>query len=940
MYRRILGSFGSDTDSFFMPSQASEAVSLTKEKSVFPNLYMVIPLFDQLGALETEQALELMVTLGLTRERIDQYPEGLRLPLLEVIAHHRDSDGSLGRWPPETMRLLEREDLFDMLSVVHPRTRVVQSKDAPKDIRQLTQKGDQDTFNSWDVQSAADNLAISRLLFSEDRRYYEVTKLLQTSRTQTARLVQPPETNEHEWMMMQQVLFKATALRKFSITFGRAALFYSAQVPLVTEKFPIPKLNFNVLVKPSNVTISMQKDVFTEQEMAWGYFHNGVSSGLSISKEAKQITASWIAFNKPSNSALISQHAGFLLGLGINGHLKKLEEWHIYNYLNRQNDHRHISIALLVGMAASKIGSMDAKLTKVLGIHVSALLPVGSADLNVPLVVQTAGIIGIGLLYQGTQHRRMTEVMLREVKSQVESEATHLSGEKKDEGYKLAAGAALGLINLGKGRSLEGFGDMNVIDNLLAVVASYRDVDALEVDMCVGSATIALMFMFLKSNNHGIAKKLVVPETEQRLDYIRPDLLFVRVLAKHLIMWDEIGKTRPWVENSVPILQEEPLDIATIRFLDCDQMAFFNILGGTLLAVGLRYASTGDIQVRDTLIHYLKHMMRLSELPATNFDQSLTRQSLVNVQNTTCLALAAVMVGTGDLETFRYLRRLYSRTTKDTTFGDFTASQMAMGFLFMSGGQCVFDTSEFAIASLVLAFYPLFPQTLTSNSAHAQVFRHFWAFAAVPRCLVVRDATTHVPTGVDVTIELETGEILRRHAPCLLPRLDTIKTIRTSSVRHHAVTISLTDPDNELTSSFMSRLTVYVATRTPGSADDATLESKLKLTSEYAATPKRHLLQVLAHVTGIDGQDLYRSLEPSDAKWGPQMVYQTAVDLRLSLGQLARSPRTLDDLSNLRLVFIFAEAWARYGRSLRYLSLSEINILRMALWSLRSSLAT
>jgi anaphase-promoting complex subunit 1 len=225
-------------------------------------------------------------------------------------------------------------------------------------------------------------------------------------------------------------------------------------------------------------------------------------------------------------------------------------------------------------------------------------------------------------------------------------------------------------------------------------------------------------------------------------------------------------------------------------------MVYFNVLGGTLLAMGLRHASTGDFIVRDTLLHYLGHFMHLSELPATNFDQSLTRQTLINVQGTTCLALACVMVGTGDLEVFRYLRRLYSRTKKDTTFGDFLASQMAMGFLFMSSGQCVFDTSNFAIASLVLAFYPLFPQTLVSNTAHPQVYRYFWAFAATSRCLIVRDAMSHVPTGIDISIRLRSGTTVRRRAPCLLPTLDDIVTIETDGSKYHPVLLSLADPDN------------------------------------------------------------------------------------------------------------------------------------------------
>jgi hypothetical protein len=39
------------------------------------------------------------------------------------------------------------------------------------------------------------------------------------------------------------------------------------------------------------------------------FFHNGVSTGLAISKASKGIDTSWILFNKPQD--LTNRHAGF-----------------------------------------------------------------------------------------------------------------------------------------------------------------------------------------------------------------------------------------------------------------------------------------------------------------------------------------------------------------------------------------------------------------------------------------------------------------------------------------------------------------------------------------------------------------------------------------------------------------------------------------------------
>jgi anaphase-promoting complex subunit 1 len=42
------------------------------------------------------------------------------------------------------------------------------------------------------------------------------------------------------------------------------------------------------------------------------------------------------------------------------------------------------------------------------------------------------------------------------------------------------------------------------------------------------------------------------PDTQYLLDFIRPDFLLLRVLAKGLIMWDNIEPSREWVESNVP----------------------------------------------------------------------------------------------------------------------------------------------------------------------------------------------------------------------------------------------------------------------------------------------------------------------------------------------------------------------------------------------------
>jgi len=63
-------------------------------------------------------------------------------------------------------------------------------------------------------------------------------------------------------------------------------------------------------------------------------------------------------------------------------------------------------------MAVSKRGSMDEAVFKMLYVHIPSLHPANYPDLEVSSGVQTAAVMGIGLLYQGSKNRRMAEMLL------------------------------------------------------------------------------------------------------------------------------------------------------------------------------------------------------------------------------------------------------------------------------------------------------------------------------------------------------------------------------------------------------------------------------------------------------------------------------------------------------------------------------------------------
>jgi anaphase-promoting complex subunit 1 len=58
---------------------------------------------------------------------------------------------------------------------------------------------------------------------------------------------------------------------------------------------------------------------------------------------------------------------------------------------------------------------MDVATVRLLSIHISALLPPTSTELDVPHNVQVAAVMGIGLIYQGTANRHIAEILLQEI---------------------------------------------------------------------------------------------------------------------------------------------------------------------------------------------------------------------------------------------------------------------------------------------------------------------------------------------------------------------------------------------------------------------------------------------------------------------------------------------------------------------------------------------
>ncbi|KAK5657541.1 hypothetical protein OQA88_3114 [Cercophora sp. LCS_1] len=767
-------------------------------EALTPRTFMFDKLFGLLGSISNHvEMVVAMHSCGFTPQVLETLPEAVLTPLQDVIFMCQSNPPST--WPKTLLSLVNRTDIDGLLQPA----RVIKAHSdaqAPShlakwDFRMLCQHLDE-LHDHVEETDGSERQAVVRSLFREDRRLNEGQNLLSATKPRVLRLEPKREWSESEYLERQKELVTVAATGTLAIPAGRGLLYYALRYPLLTQKYHIGGFNLTCIIKPPNNTVGVDKTLFTEEKINWAFFHQGVSGGLAISPHAKGIDTSWILYNKPGQD-LSNRHAGFLLALGLNGHLKSVAKWVAFKYLTPK--HTMTSIGLLLGLAASYIGTMDSLITRLLSVHVTRMLPRGAAELNLSKHTQTTGVMGIGLLYCNSQHRRMSEIMMSEIEHTDDYEEEN---PLRDEGYRLAAGFALGLINLAKGNDLKGMRDMRLTEKLLTIATCVKRVELVHVlDRSAAGAVMAIALIYMKSEDHIVARKIDVPDTVLQFDYVRPDVLMMRTMAKNIILWSKIEPTFDWINRGLPAEYRPQAMLTTVTKLSSRDLPFFCILAGLCWSIGLRFAGSANTQVRDVLVHYLDQFMRIIRHPPGNFDVELTRSNARMCLDVLSLACATVMAGTGDLVVLRRLRALHGRDDAITTYGSHLATHLAIGALFLGCGTITFGTSNLAIASLIIAFYPLFPRSVQDNRSHLQAFRHFWVLATDPRCFVTKDVATGQPVTVPIRIGLKptsaSGKaaimaqggtrvpgmavIIRRQTPCLLPPLEDITRVTTDA---------------------------------------------------------------------------------------------------------------------------------------------------------------
>lgn len=904
-------------DKSFIESSRKKMLDLT------PRTMLITHLLAQQSKESMEARITKMASRGLTASIVETLPEGVAVSFRTALTTclRRPSTA----WSREVLEMIGRYDLTmlegeEQTLRGHGRPVTAPSNEASRDVHSVCHTAfEVETLGPYDGSAENDRQSITRLLFKEDQRFAEAAKLVHPLLYPMARCACEPEWSDTDLLEAQQELVKIIAMRTLSVSLGRGLIFYSARLPVLTEKFPIHGFTLSCVMKPGDTTVTADRTSYTEEKVSWAFFHAGVEAGLSISKEAKGVNTSWILFNKPRD--LNNRHAGFLFAMGLNGHLKSIAKWVAFKYLTPK--HSMTSVGLLLGLSASHLGTMDTLVTRLLSVHVTRMLPPGAAELNLSPLTQTSGVMGIGLLYYNTQHRRMSEIMLSEIENVEEEDSSNPLDSLRDEGYRLAAGFALGYINLGRGRDLKGLHDMQIAERLLALAVAVKRGDRVHVlDRATAGATIATALIFMKSQDGALARKIDIPDTPHQFEYVRPDHFLLRTVAKHIIMWDDIRATADWMKQQLPLGLQKHSDLTSIRLLTSEDLPLLNIIAGLCFAIGLRYAGSGLAAVRDLLCHYLNHFMRICRLTTLNYDGKLARITVRNCQDLVALSAACVMAGTGDIQVFRRLRSLHGRIDDETPYGSHLATHFAIGVLFLGGGSHTFGTSNLAVASLLCAFYPLFPTTVLDNKSHLQAFRHFWVLAIERRCLVARDVDTQRPISLPILVTLkDSGTQRAMIAPCLLPELHTISQIQSNDPEYWRVTLDLLHNPKHL-DAFRRHQSIYLRRRAPYDAHTSVFSATMQAFNDSLTT------HALSHqpLTWIFSLSAFRRFDraeramvlPNDPG---ESVYRgtrgTVLDDRLVLETASLGTGKSERLWSLRLLLAWADWWRLRGEGAR-----------------------
>ncbi|VDN06077.1 unnamed protein product [Thelazia callipaeda] len=645
------------------------------------------------------------------------------------------------------------------------------------------------------------------------------------------------ETNQRE---MAELLLRSFTLRNVTHAFGRAALNFCSTIPLLNRPYTIPPLNLQGRLHPANAPIELNPTDSVKSLTKWGKFYNAVAAGLSIGNVRNlYLDSEWLSMSITNLQG--AEAAGLMYAFGLNGHITNMNLFMIHELLSRGDP--LMSIAVLLGCGISRRATSDVQVHKMMITHLPFMMGPTLLELHIDTMIQTAALVGLGLLFAESSHLGIISQLINEIGKPSCSDCEPPAVDRYS--YSLAAGFAIGLIGLGRGEDMlsnvpfvkqypsissrlvilmqgglrtlcvfpSNAADLSDVSNVASTTTTspsnhVRECEFVNPHLTASAATVALGLMYLRTGNRWAAECLKIPETLSSIEKIRPDLITLRTLCKHLVLWNDITATGNWVENSVPsiVLQykhrlfwtklnecvsEEESEQSRSLHAAVDKQtiaqAYLSIVAGACLAMAIRFASTWNSEAFNTIWQYIKMVLSVDTLQIRGmFGYAAGTQTCSNVLGILVNALGILMAGSGNLQVLRFCRYLRSRVIMPETPVDHMAHNLhaatstAIGMLMFGRGRYVLKTDDLSVAALVISFFPVNPHGLFDNRSP---LRMLWVIAAEKRLLCTVDSSS------EELVELEGSnivypDVLTLHTPCVIPELNLLTTVEIGGLEY------------------------------------------------------------------------------------------------------------------------------------------------------------
>jgi len=218
------------------------------------------------------------------------------------------------------------------------------------------------------------------------------------------------------------------------------------------------------------------------------------------------------------------------------------------------------------------------------------------------------------------------------------------------------------------------------------------------------------------------------------------------------------------------------------------------IIAGACFSLGLKYAGSANRAAASAIIERTLWFLELRDNKDTvTLTQRPDNSTLITCLCTAAIALAMVMAGTGDLDSFRLFRALRWKCDDATLYGTHMAFGAAVGLLFLGGGKCTLGNRPDDVAMLITAFYPHFPILSSDNQYHLQALRHLYVLAVHERILEAVDVDSNEKVCIPIELSLaNSNEVVQASTPFLVANDSKFLELRSKSDRYYSVVINAT----------------------------------------------------------------------------------------------------------------------------------------------------